>query len=575
MTLNYQKQITEWLAEHKSTTVPAWLKRNPDILDWVMQSTQQYAVKNIMESVYIVLHGAPELCSYGNKRQFNTFDLGYRKGCVLGNQCRCVAKLRLENQKTTLREKYGVETTGQVPGALERRRKTMLDRYGVEYAMQSTELKNRLLETVKARTPEDNCKTVSRRRATMVEKFGVEHHMQLSSQREKVKTTNLERYGVEFPLQNTEINARVVEAWKQKTPDDAKSYVVKIKQSKTLSDLEKITETVDTLFDRDKLKQLINSESTRKKVATQLGVSISTLYLYINKHNLSSELNKTSGTSSFEIEVGEFIEGLDIIIERNNRTIISPRELDIWIPSKKIAVECCGLYWHSENSNNKDKQYHFDKFNKCREQGITLITIFEDEWKHKPHIVKKRLTHILGTTRSRVSARKCHVQEISSTQANEFVEQNHLQGAVNSKINLALFYDNHMVAVMTFGIPRYSKKYDYELLRFCLDQPVVGAASKLFKHFQKNYSPNTVISYSDNRWGTGSVYGHLGFDKHKETTGYFYTDYFKRFNRNHFQKYKLVAEGYDPSLSEWEIAQSLGYDRIWDCGQSLWVFTAK
>ena len=42
-----------------------------------------------------------------------------------------------------------------------------------------------------------------------------------------------------------------------------------------------------------------------------------------------------------------------------------------------------------------------------------------------------------------------------------------------------------------------------------------------------------------------------------------------------FEKAKLVKMGYDASLSEWEILQSLGYDRIWDFGKIRWKYEYK
>ena len=58
--------------------------------------------------------------------------------------------------------------------------------------------------------------------------------------------------------------------------------------------------------------------------------------------------------------------------------------------------------------------------------------------------------------------------------------------------------------------------------------------------------------------------------KEKETVGYFYTDYNKRFSRTQFQKHKLIKNGHDANLTEKEIMQK-SYDKIWDCGQSLWT----
>jgi len=61
-----------------------------------------------------------------------------------------------------------------------------------------------------------------------------------------------------------------------------------------------------------------------------------------------------------------------------------PLELDIYFPSKKIAVEFNGLYWHSELILNEDAPtYHVIKWNQCKKEGIQLFQIFEDEWYYK------------------------------------------------------------------------------------------------------------------------------------------------------------------------------------------------
>ena len=85
-------------------------------------------------------------------------------------------------------------------------------------------------------------------------------------------------------------------------------------------------------------------------------------------------------------------------------------------------------------------------------------------------------------------------------------------------------------------------------------------------------SPDSVVSYNDNRWGNGSVYKQLGFDNRDCTLGYYYIDYKSRFNRLQFQKHKLVESDAAPDKTEIEIMRERGFDRIWDCGQSLWVW---
>jgi hypothetical protein len=44
-----------------------------------------------------------------------------------------------------------------------------------------------------------------------------------------------------------------------------------------------------------------------------------------------------------------------------------------------------------------------------------------------------------------------------------------------------------------------------------------------------------------------------------------------------FQKSKLKnkLQKFDESLSEWENMKANGFDRIWDCGHSKWIFIDK
>jgi hypothetical protein len=157
------------------------------------------------------------------------------------------------------------------------------------------------------------------------------------------------------------------------------------------------------------------------------------------------------------------------------------------------------------------------------------------------------------------------------------LDENHIQGNTYSSVNIALFYQNKMVELITFGTPRFSKKYQYELVRLCSLQnhSIVGGVSKIFKYFVKKYNPNSVISYNDKRWGTGAVYSNLGFKfSHASSPNYWY---FKSgdltlHSRVKFQKHKLqsILNVYDSSLTEWENMIVNGYNRIWDCGNNIW-----
>lgn len=253
-------------------------------------------------------------------------------------------------------------------------------------------------------------------------------------------------------------------------------------------------------------------------------------------------------------------------------TILDGRELDIYIPEKKLAIEFDGLYWHSEV--NKENNYHFIKTEECERKGIQLIHIFEDEWKYKQEIVKSRLKGLLGLN-ERMFARKCDCKQISYDESKNFLDMNHIQGNCVSKYRYGLFYNNELVSVMTFGESRF-KKGEFELLRFAnkLNTNVIGGASRIFKHFLREHQEiKEIISFADRRWSKGNLYEKLGFMKVEKTKpNYFYIINGVCENRINFQKHKLVAEGADPNKTEHQIMLEKGYYRIYDCGNMKFRF---
>lgn len=260
----------------------------------------------------------------------------------------------------------------------------------------------------------------------------------------------------------------------------------------------------------------------------------------------------------------------------NTHTIISPLELDIYLPEKKLAIEYDGLYFH--NDNVVKPNYHILKTTKCEEHGIQLIHVFENEWIEKREIVLSRIKNLLGHHSKTLYARNCSVKQIDQKTSKQFQSTNHIQGPVNSTINLGLFSDDELVCVMAFGRPRFSKKYEWELLRFCskLNYHVVGAAGKLLSYFEKNQHPKTLISYADRRWSIGKLYESLGFSCiHKSSPNYFYykSGSLKLESRMKYQKkyLKHKLSNYDPTLSEQENMKANSYCRIFDSGNRVYL----
>ena len=274
-----------------------------------------------------------------------------------------------------------------------------------------------------------------------------------------------------------------------------------------------------------------------------------------------------------ENEINEYIEGLGYVTNKKDRSILGNKEIDILVPSAKLGIEYDGLYWHSDEFRNKN--YHINKTEECIAANIRLIHIFEDEWSDKKEIIKSMLSNILGKTHKKIYARNCEIKEVQQKEKIDFLNANHIQDNVSSKINYGLYYNDELVSLMCFGKPRINlgskntKDDEYELLRFCnkLYTTVIGGASKLFKYFIKTYNPSLITSYCDRRWSIGSMYEILGFTlSHKSQPNYYYIQGNNRKNRFKFRKSELIKEGFDSNKSESEIMKERGIHRIYDCG---------
>lgn len=466
------------------------------------------------------------------------------------NKILCSSKCQIEwNKKSTkqydntinaIKEKYGVDNVFQLDFIKEKIKKTNLEKYGVDNPGKSEVIKEKI-------------------KKTSLKKYGVDSPLKSNSVKDKIKSTNQNKYGVDYGLSNK---------------------LIRNKGSKTI-----IQNTFSFL--KEHYKNTINIEileyngpQTNNKVrcltcdsifeTTQIGRN-----LYPNCKKCHPPQNDNILTSIFESIVSEIDENN---FQKNNRFLLHPREIDYLFEDKKICFELNGNYWHSVIGGNKDKNYHIKKTIDSFNQGYRLIHIFEDEMVNKLEIVKSRIFSIFNKTKNIIFARNCNIEEISNNVKENFLITNHIQGNCVDKIRIGLFHKNKLACVMTFGKRKISgsKNNEWELLRFCnvLHTTVIGGFSKLLKFFIKNYLPSKIITYADIRWSGYdpkiTVYQKNGFDfKGYSPPNYWYmknNDRYNRLHRYNFTKSKLIKEGYDENMTEWEIMQNKKYDKIWDCG---------
>lgn len=118
---------------------------------------------------------------------------------------------------------------------------------------------------------------------------------------------------------------------------------------------------------------------------------------------LCSDCYKTYTASKYEVEIANYVSAFyngEVI--QNSRKIIPPKELDLFYPEKKIAIEFNGDYFHSE-INNTPKDYHINKFKLCKDNGILLVSIFESEWKTKKDKIKEYIKDLFFNKENKLS----------------------------------------------------------------------------------------------------------------------------------------------------------------------------
>jgi hypothetical protein len=293
------------------------------------------------------------------------------------------------------------------------------------------------------------------------------------------------------------------------------------------------------------------------------------------KDNINWE-DKPIHISSGQLLMQTILTSMGVKFEVNNRsTLKNKRELDILIPEHKIAIEYNGVYWHQESTVGKD--YHLMKTNEANELGLELIHVFEHQLtENNLSLWGSVIKNKCGLSGKGIMARKTKVVNISDKECKSFLDKNHLQGNSGSLVKLGLMYKDELVAVMTFGSPRFDKKYQWELIRFCCKQntTVIGGASKLLKHFETQYAPKNLISYANLQWSNGNLYKNLGFkESHRSSPSYWWCKEKVAHTRHKCQKHKLATwlPNFNTEQTESENMKKNGYYKVYDCGNI--VFT--
>lgn len=521
-------------------TIQLFNKNNSSDTQYLISQTQflPNAAKST-ERAYCVansLHTRPTCNSCSSYVPWDRTNRQYKMFCGR----RCSQQSTHQKATETVLSRYGVSNPSNIIGVDRKKRDTCNDNNGVDYPQQSG--------TIRAKTL-----------TTMQKKYGVNYPYQNNIVNTKRKQTLMDNYGVENPSHNKDIQRKKIQT----------------NQHRYGADHFNTAQIVDALPFLLSKVWLVDQHTTQQKtvttIATELNVNGSTVLNYMSRHGIETQhFYQSTG----ERELFNFIQSLGIDAISNDRTLIAPKELDIYIPSRSIAFEYCGLYWHSEQLG-KDRHYHENKMRMCNELGVRLITLYEDEWLTNPVLVKSKIENILGLNKQRsVYARTTKIIKISPKQKKQFFDKYHIQGNGLGSISLGLEFGGELVACMSFSV--HTTKHT--LTRYATSCSVVGGFSKLLKHFTTHYEWREIVSFADRRWSDGDVYTKTGWELDSMLPpDYSYVVNGTRFHKFNFRRKYLHKrlKHFDPTLSERENCDKNGVLRVWDCGKMRFILVNR
>lgn len=287
----------------------------------------------------------------------------------------------------------------------------------------------------------------------------------------------------------------------------------------------------------------------------------------------------TAFVSKAEQELCDFIRSLlpeGITVLQSDRKLLKGREVDIYIPDKKFAIEFNGLFWHTETAG-KNPAYHHDKWLKAKQAGVQLVQVWEDDYRRNPELVKRMLAHKLGVSQERtVYARKTVVDELEKKEAEAFLNENHVQGYASGS-HYAGLKDTSGVVVSVLVLKKESNVYGdgLNIIRYATSCNVVGGFTKLLAYAEHSYSPEFFVTFADHCVSDGGLYENNGFVVDKILPPDYM--YVVGGERKHKFGYRIKRFKDDPDLlfeeglTEKQLAELNGLERIWDAGKTRFV----
>lgn len=511
---------------------------------------------------------------------------------VCGSQCahkKVVNSKYIKNNGNYMSEK-----------TIQQMKDTNIKKYGgIGFA--STELYSKYINTMKEKYNEDNIKNLqteihNKIKQTNLEKYGSVSPFGNEEVREKSRATNMERYGNEYYAQSKEGKERNSKRMKKLYKEGLLDKIKLSNNNKYNVDYTlQLPEVRKKIYKTKKIRYddefWCNTEKANKTKYEKYGSANYNNRALCAKTNLErygvpytcqlpQVIDKNGHMiSKINLKFAELLKNENINYSFEYR--LNNMSYDIYLPDYNTVIELDPTYTHQSTGNRYfgkgklpplDMMYHINKSKNANNFNMECIHIFD--WDNLDKIINR------FTPKHIVYARNLIIKEVSKLDTDKFLNLYHIQNTcTNQKVRIGLYKDGELIEIMTFGMPRYNKKYEWELLRLCThkDYNVVGGAEKLFKYFIKNYNVMSIISYCDVSKFTGDVYKKLGFKLLKFNKP---SLHWCKSKTQHITDNLLRQRGYDQlfgtnygkGTSNEELMLNNGWLGIYDCGQKTYLW---
>lgn len=564
---NIVDKIKRCYIEKKNRKVSYVFERNKDIYGYCLKILNQNDWFETAENVFIAI-------------AHNIFDVVLCKNCnqpikvkkaIYGRTNYCCAQCTYHNeavrnkQKQSCLKKYGTVTPLLNDECKEKTKLTCREKFNNDSFAGSEQYKRRIKSPFSKEEVRQKIKETKKRR------YGEDYNKVIfEMRRQKIQRLNVERYGVPYLLNNKQICDKTHNTMLQRYGVDNFFASKQLQCKKFLKTWQRIklwNKFVIPLFAFEDYKgKDIEYKWKCNICGGQFFSRIYTTGIGIDRSIPRCQKCYPLKNQSFaQRQLFDFIESIyGGLILKNDKTLIAPYQIDIYIPELKLGIQFDGLFYH--NTKHKKKGYHLMKTNLCREKGIRIIHVFEYDWMNNRQVVKEKIKSAFGVFEKTVQFDECLVKEVEQEHCNQFLLENHLYEVKKSEKRIGLFYNQQLVFVMTF----IKKKCCYELNNMCTKKGYfVKGIENLSRYFSMIH--NKIITYVDIRYEDETLIQKIGFKKVGQTRPnfcYYKNNY--RVSRN--QQKEFLRQKYDEKLTKEQNMIFSGFNIVYDCGCFVYVF---